>query len=184
MILRSCVWLRPPHPPTRMDRMDNVSNRLRLMLVYWSCKIDSGASFCQVSRIRPGSSGMPWVVSGTQKWKGERPSFIAKARVRIAEAVGLVILVVVHWLESSRLVTTASISSMDAVVWVRKYLVAASVERGWWVFVRIGMMASVFISKPTHTISQCELVITMVVPRSIVDIIVVEVRGFISMGGV
>lgn len=184
MILRNCVWLRPPQPPTRMDRIDNVSNRLGLMLVYRSYRTDSGASFCQVSRIRPGNRGMPWVVSGTQKWKGERPSFIARARVRIVEAVGLVILVVVHWLESSRLVITASISSMDAVVWVRKYLVAASVERGWWVFVSIGMTASMFISKPIHTISQCELVITMVVPKIIVDIIVVETRGFISMGGI
>lgn len=93
--------------------------------------MDSGASFCQVSSSRPDDRGIPCVTSGTQKWKGDSPSFILRARVRMISAIGLIMLVVVHWPECSKLITTASMSSIDAVAWVRKYLVAASVERGW-----------------------------------------------------
>lgn len=43
-------------------------------------------------------------------------------------------------------------------------------------------MASIFISKPIHTVSQWELVITIVVPRIIVNIIMKKIMGFISTG--
>lgn len=76
----------------------------------------------------------------------------------------------------------ASISSMDAVACVRKYLVEASVDRGLDRFIIIGMIASMFISKPIQTSNQCELVITMRVPRMMVDEIVAKIRGFISTG--
>lgn len=78
----------------------------------------------------------------------------------------------------------ASMSSMDAVACVRKYLVEASVDRGLDRFIIIGIMASMFISKPIQTSSQCELVITMRVPRMMVDEIVINTRGFISTGRV
>lgn len=75
-------------------------------------------------------------------------------------------------------------SSMDAVACVRKYLVEASVARGLDRFIIMGMMASMFISKPIQTSSQCELVITMRVPRIMVSEIVVRMSGFISTGRV
>lgn len=153
-----------------------------LMLGEIVYRIDRGASFCQVKRIRPDDNGMPCVTSGTQKWKGERPNFMVRERVRIIEAVGLVMLVIVHWPECSRLIIMASNSNIEAVAWVRKYLVAASVDRGWWVFVSMGMMANIFISKPIHTVSQWELVITIIVPRIMVDIIREKIIGFISTG--
>lgn len=43
-------------------------------------RIDSGANFCHVSRISPDDRGMPCATSGTQKWNGARPSFIAMAK--------------------------------------------------------------------------------------------------------
>lgn len=49
-------------------------------------------------------------------------------------------------------------------------------------FIRMGITASIFISNPIHTISQCELLITINVPRITVDIIIVRIRGLISMG--
>lgn len=122
------------------------------------------------------------MTSGTQKWNGERPSFIVIDRVRIVDAVGLIMFVIVHWPEYNRLMITASIKSIDAVAWVRKYLVAASVERGWWVFISRGIIASIFISNPIQTISQWELVITIVVPRMTVVIITEKMIGFISTG--
>lgn len=44
------------------------------------------------------------------------------------------------------------------------------------------MTASIFISNPIHTVSQWELVITMIVPMMIVDMIMEKMIGFISTG--
>lgn len=44
----------------------------------------------------PDSSGIPCVTSGTQKWKGASPSFIARASVIINEADVLEIWPVIH----------------------------------------------------------------------------------------
>jgi len=40
---------------------------------------------------------------------------------------------------------------IDAVDCIKKYLMAASVERGFVFFIRIGMKASMFISRPTQS---------------------------------
>lgn len=135
-------------------------------------------------RISPDESGIPCVTSGTQKWKGASPSFMARAKVIIREAVGFSMLVTVHWPECSRLIIMASISSMDAVAWVRKYLVEASMARGLNRFISIGMTASIFISNPIQIRSQWELIITIRVPIIMVDEIIVRMRGFISTGRV
>lgn len=132
--------------------------------------------------MRPDDRGIPCVTSGTQKWNGDRPSFMVRARVMMAEAVGLRMFVMVHWPEWRRLIMIASMSSMDAVACVRKYLVEASVDRGLDRFIIIGMMASMFISKPIQTSSQCELVITIRVPKIMVNEIVARASGFISTG--
>jgi hypothetical protein len=58
--------------------------------------MDRGASFCQVRRIRPDERGMPCVTSCTQKWKGDSPSFMARARVKMVVAVGLIMFVTVQ----------------------------------------------------------------------------------------
>lgn len=50
-------------------------------------------------RIRPDERGTPCVTSGTQKWKGDKPSFIARARVIVIDARGLVMFITVHWPE-------------------------------------------------------------------------------------
>lgn len=67
MILRSWVWLRPPHPPIRMDVKDIARIMWWLIQGVIIYSTDSGASFCHVSRIRPDDKGMPCVTSGTQK---------------------------------------------------------------------------------------------------------------------
>lgn len=81
----------PPHPPIAIDNRAIIINRFRFMRGEIIYRIDRGASFCHVSRIRPDDSGMPWVTSGTQKWKGDRPSFIASAVVIVIDAIGLII---------------------------------------------------------------------------------------------
>lgn len=146
--------------------------------------MDRGASFCHVRRISPDDNGMPCVTSGTQKWNGDNPSFMVRARVMMSEAVGFMMFVTVHWPEYKRFRMMASISSIDAVAWVRKYLVEASMARGLNRFISMGMIASMFISKPIHTRSQCELIITIRVPRIMVEETMVKISGFISTGRV
>lgn len=134
--------------------------------------------------MRPDVSEIPCVTSGTQKWNGVSPSFMARAEVMMMDAVGLKTFVIVHWLEYIRLMMIAIMRSMDAVAWVRKYLVEASMARGLYFFIRMGMMASRFISNPIQIISQCELIMTIIVPRKTVIRIIVRMRGFISTGRV
>lgn len=180
--MRSCVWFSPPHPPIAIDSSDIVRSRSRLMVGEMIYRTVSGASFCHVSRIRPDDSGIPWVTSGTQKWKGASPNFMVRARVMMMDAVGLDKFMIVHWPEYIRLIIIASIRSIEAVACVKKYLVAASVDRGLCCFVSMGITASIFISNPIQTISQWELVITIRVPRMIVVMMVVIINGFISTG--
>lgn len=57
---------------------------------------------------------------------------------------------------------------IDAVDCIRKYLVAASVERRLVFFIKIGMKASMFISRPAQARNQCELSVVISVPVIIV----------------
>ena len=141
-----------------------------------------GASFCHVSRIIPGSNGVPWVTSGTQKWNGASPIFMVMEMVIICAASGLEIFMIVHWPEYMKLIITAIIRSADAVVCTRKYLVAASVDRGLCFSIRMGIIANMFISRPIQAGSQCELSVVIIVPENSVNIIMLRVAGLISMG--
>lgn len=57
---------------------------------------------------------------------------------------------------------------IEAVAWVRKYFVAASVDRGFVFFVIIGMIASRFISSPIHIRNRLALSIVTIGPDRIV----------------
>ena len=96
------------------------------------------------------------------------------------DAVGLNNFIMFHWPENIRLMMMAIINSIEAVDWVKKYLVDASVAHGLWFFIIMGMIASVFISNPIQMSSQWELIMTMVVPSIIVDRIMIKIIGFIS----
>lgn len=54
---------------------------------------------------------------------------------------------------------------IDAVAWIRKYLHVASVDRGFPLWIRIGVIVSMFISSPTQARSQCELKSVIIVPE-------------------
>lgn len=66
-IFRSWVWLRPPQPPSKMDRIAMIIITGELMEGEIWIMMEIGAIFCHVSRISPDISGIPWVTSGTQK---------------------------------------------------------------------------------------------------------------------
>lgn len=70
-----------------------------------------------------------------------------------------------HCPVSQALETLAKRSVAAAVACVRKYLVVASIARGWGCWAIIGRMARVLISSPIQASSQCELAKVIVVPR-------------------
>lgn len=107
---------------------------------------------------------------------------MVRAIVISMDAIGLNNFITVHWPENIRLIMTAIISNIEAVDWVKKYLVDASVARGLCFFIIMGMIASIFISNPIHTSSQWELIITIIVPSISVDRIIIKMIGFISTG--
>lgn len=97
-IFRRCVWFSPPHPPNSVDKMLKVISTCILSEGEIWYMIEMGAIFCHVRSIIPDNSGIPCVTSGTQKWKGASPSFIARARVISKEAHWLGEWLMVHWL--------------------------------------------------------------------------------------
>lgn len=71
----------------------------------------------------------------------------------------------------------------EAAAWTRKYLIAASMARGWCDFEMRGMAARVLISNPVQAITQWLLEIVMVVPRRRLVEVISFAWGFISRGG-
>lgn len=57
---------------------------------------------------------------------------------------------------------------MEAVAWVRKYFVAASVDRGLELLIIRGIRASRFISSPIHIMNRLELDMVIMGPMKIV----------------
>lgn len=55
---------------------------------------------------------------------------------------------------------------IEAVAWIRKYFEAASIERGFGLFIRIGIIASRLISSPIQISSQWELRSVIIVPEN------------------
>lgn len=74
--------------------------------------------------------------------------------------------------------------SVEAVACVRKYLVAASIARGWCCLAINGMMARVLISKPVHARIQWLLDIVSSGPIIRLEVMITLAYGFISGGGV
>jgi len=80
--------LRPPQPPTRVDKRPSVTMRYALTKgVIWRRRM-KGASFCHVDRIRPVKRSRPWRTSGSHECIGARPIFRARARRTRVDARG------------------------------------------------------------------------------------------------
>lgn len=83
---------------------------------------------------------------------------------------------------SQALVVLANRSMAAAAACVKKYLVVASIARGWWCWAISGIMARVLISSPIQASSQCELINVIVVPRPRPNSKVTKMYGFIRKG--
>lgn len=156
----------PPQPPIAMDIIAIVVSRGRLIdWITWVI-IEIGAIFCHVSRINPDIRGVPWVTSGTHRWNGANPIFIARAIVSIRDGIGARGLVRSHCPVFVKFRIALIISIIEAVAWIRKYLDAASVDRGFAFFIRMGIIASILISRPTQASNQWELISVIRVPKN------------------
>lgn len=111
---------------------------------------------------------MPWVTSGSHEWNGARPSLIA----REMKVIDMILMSVsgwnVHVPNCLKFIRIARRRIIEAVACVRKYLVAASVERGLELLIISGMRASRFISSPIHMTNRLELNIVIIGPITIV----------------
>lgn len=181
-IFRICVWFSPIQPPRAADMIAMEVSRVGFN--EW-CVMNNrviGGNFMTVERIKPVVSGDPCRTSGNQKWNGAIPSFMAMADVRIRQEVGCVIWVMSHCPMCHALVMLENRIKAEAVAWVRKYLVAASIARGWWDFEISGRMDRVLISNPAQTMIQWLLVMVIVVPSSRLKMKISFAWGFISRG--
>lgn len=109
------------------------------------------------------------MTSGTQKWKGAIPNFIASAIVMTRDESGLGLFIRAHCPENRLLYVIAIMRIIDAVACIRKYLVAASVERIFAFLIRIEVKASIFISRPAQARNQWELSNVIRVPMIMVE---------------
>lgn len=87
-----------------------------------------------------------------------------------------------HCPVAQALVILENSTKAEATACTKKYLIAASMARGWWYFEIRGMIARVLISSPAQAIIQWLLEIVIVVPRSKLKMEIDFVCGFISRG--
>lgn len=108
------------------------------------------------------------MTSGSHEWNGARPSLIAR-EIKVA---AIIVLSVsgwnVHRPNCLKFMRIEKRRIIEAVACVRKYLVAASVERGFGLLFISGMRASKFISSPIHIRNRLELSIVIIGPVMIV----------------
>lgn len=130
--------------------------------------IDNGAIFCHVRSSSPTLSLIPCVTSGSHEWNGARPSLIARETKVIVMTVLLVSGWNVHKPSCLKFIRIEKSKIIEAVACVRKYLVAASVERGLELLIISGMRASRFISRPIHMTNRLELDMVIIGPIVIV----------------
>lgn len=165
-IFRTCVWFSPIQPPRAVEAIAIMERRVGFSEGDVMKRIVIGGNFITVDKSIAVVSEDPWSTSGNQKWNGTNPSFIAIAVVNSVHAMGWFNWVMSHCPEDQALIVLENRSSVEAAAWVRKYLIAASIARGWWCFAMRGIMARVLISSPVQAIIQWLLEIVMVVPKS------------------
>lgn len=130
-IFRICVWFSPIQPPRAAEAMAMVVNSGGLSVWDVMKRMVIGGNFMIVDSNRAVVMGEPWSTSGNQKWNGTSPSFIAIAVVSRRQDVGWVSWVMSHCPVNQALVMLEKSISVEAVAWTRKYLIVASIARGW-----------------------------------------------------
>ena len=70
--------------------MEAIPRRMKVPALWgWTCiRRMIGANFCQVERIKPVVRSSPWRTSGSQVWRGVRPTLRAIATVIMVMGIG------------------------------------------------------------------------------------------------
>lgn len=82
-----------------------------------------GATLCHVMVIAHWIQFKFIIIWGNQKWNGARPAFIARAAVIIIFSIGKNVIL---WI--NEFIKKVTIIIIEAIAWIRKYLIADSVE--------------------------------------------------------
>jgi len=109
-----------------------------------------GAIFCQINKIKDCLQLVYSITWGNQKWKGAIPAFIESARVKTTE----------YGLKSNfvgaRSIKVIRIIITEAIAWLRKYLMALSLDFWLDLIIRMGMNLIRLISNPIQARSHEE----------------------------
>jgi len=119
-----------------------------------------GAIFCQVKINRAWDHSAYSITWGNQKWKGATPAFIVREIVRSNLASGIKFIKAEAWV--NRLM---KIIIKDAIAWIKKYLMAISMDWDISLLMSKGVKLIKLISSPTHAITQEEEEQARIVPN-------------------
>lgn len=144
-------WFKPPKAPVRADKIKNGFNKKFILWIIKSKKI--GASFCQVKSHVFVIHDNPDATLTNQLWKGEAPSFIIIVTIRIISNT-LKLKKWKVWMVED--IMEEKIKVIDAIVWIRKYLIEDSDWREEEWFKINGMKAAKLISNPNHALKRLE----------------------------
>lgn len=166
IIVRNWDWLIPTIPPIRALIAAKII--ISDLSLDWEIKhrIDKGAIFCHVDKIRHSNHEIEDITDGYQKWYGATPSFIIidiTSRIYGDRIESIIFIFTVEYKRSA-----------EPIAWARKYLIEASTS--WFLFVIIinGINLIIFNSRETQIKIQFALERAIRVLVSIVDHIIID----------
>ena len=128
-------------------------------------KTAKGAIFCHVDKTKPMRNGIPCNTSGSHQWHGAMAIFSITANIINSAVTSKMLAVDDHVFKWCACINPANSRIAEAKACIKKYLIVASVARGWCVLISSGRNAKVLISNPSHIKNQFELSNTIIVPE-------------------
>jgi hypothetical protein len=130
--------------------IEELTKIMKVSVENWKESKIKGAIFCQVSIKVAWNHEMNSIIWGNQKWNGAIPAFIERAIViKIPDRL----IAILRWKNIRREV---KMIIREAIAWVRKYLIAASVVGGFNLLRRRGINLIRLISRPSQAVNHEE----------------------------
>jgi len=139
------IWFNPPIAPATADNTLAVIANLKFIE---QIKI-KGAIFCHENKSIHWNQFKYILTWGNQKWKGANPAFIKRAEVKIISRFSKF---KYSWFKNLKF--TPKINKIDAIAWVKKYLIEASVSLEFNFESIRGIILIKLISNPSHLVNQ------------------------------
>ena len=131
------VWIIPIKAPTIKD--NQIGIKIQEEEGWGLIKINKGLIFWIVNKINKVIQDSGSTIPGSQEWNGAAPNLI----IRLTNKIKFICIK----LKGNKILNK---NRIDANVWVRKYLIADSLEDLLFTFKIRGIKANVFNSNPTH----------------------------------